>query len=180
MTLFPVAEAVSQPHAATLARSSETLAGGYMKMRTQMIAAALLTATGGSLFACGTCNSSYVRPEPVREIIMTRPTSSCYNVSPRFTTLAPVGERIYTRSWVSQPAPVGEYVEMGGPRFTRFGSCGSLEPIGERVITRKIYRTKRFCQPRRVRVVNVIRTTQLAPIAERVVTVRSGGFCPTW
>lgn len=151
-----------------------------MKMRTQMIVAVLVAASGGSLLACGSCN--YVRPEPVREIIMTRPaTTSCYT-TPRFTTLAPVGERIYTRSWVSQPAPVGELVTVRRSAFPSFqcNRFSTLEPVGERVLVRRsIYRTKRCYIPRRAKIVRITRTT-LAPVAERVVTVRNSSFCPTW
>ena len=154
-----------------------------MKMRTQMIVAALVAASGGSLLACGTCGRSYyARPEPVREIVMTRPvTTSCYT-APRIRTLAPVGERIYTRTWVSRPAPVGELVTVRRSAFSPF-SCNRfsrLEPVGERVlVSKRIYRTKRCHIPRRAKIVRVTRTT-LAPIAERVVTVRNNSFCPTW
>lgn len=134
-----------------------------MKMRSQMIAAVLLAAGSGGAFACGTCGGSNLAP-----VAAYTPISSC---------LAPVGERVFTRTWIARPAPVAEVIVRQRPLYRTFRTssfCNTrLAPVGERITYRRIIPRTR-----------VVRYTTLAPVAERVVTFSrptfGGYYCPTW
>jgi len=141
-----------------------------MKIRNQLIAAALLAAGSGSAFACGTCGGT-------TKVISAAPAVS-YTYMPTSTCLAPVGERVFTRAWIARPAPVAEVIVRQRPVYRTFKTttlCNTrLLPVGERIVTyrRVIPRTK------------IVRYRTVAPVAERVITFSrptfGGYYCPTW
>jgi len=159
-----------------------------MKQRIQLLSVVLTVASTGLAFGCG-CSSGVSRVQPVRELIIEKPSYTLAPVAERVTTcstvtyqnkcigsdlmLLPIGDRY--RTWKTAhdamfaPAPVGERVII-----EKSYQSEMLPPVSEQLITVKTYH-KTLLKPvgERIIIEKSYHKGMIRPVGERFTTLKS-------